>query len=316
MNNLILGKSEEKLKDVEHNSVHAVITDPPYGISFMSNKWDYDVPSIKIWKECYRVLKPGGHLLSFSSPRTYHRLACNVEDAGFEIRDQIMWLYGTGFPKNLDIGKGVDKLQGNKRESLGYYDPRSNQDNSNRKVRSIGKQQVASYNSSLVEKTKGFTKWEGWGTALKPAHEPILVARKPISEKTIVENVLLHETGAINIDKSRVDNGRYPTNFIHDGSTEDNNIKNFFYSAKPSVNEKGVNNTHPTVKPLLLMKYLINLVCQKNQIILDPFLGSGTTGLAANELGIDFIGIESNQEYFNIAKKRLEKIVYQKNLFI
>tara|TARA_R100000353_G_C6481144_1_gene189158 strand:+ start:48 stop:1007 length:960 start_codon:yes stop_codon:yes gene_type:complete len=319
MNNLIHGKSENELKKLKCNSVDAVITDPPYGISFMGNKWDYDVPCINIWKQCYRILKPGGHLLSFSSARTYHRLVCNIEDAGFEIRDQILWIYGTGFPKNLDIGKGVDKLQGNERKSLGFYDPRSSQDGSNRKNRAIGKQQVANYNTSLVEKTIGFSEWEGWGTALKPAHEPIVLARKPLSEKNVVENVLKHNNGAINIEACKIpteNNPRFPANVIHDGKTNLYSLNNYFYCAKPSKHEKGNNNTHPTVKPLNLMSYLCKLVTPKEGTVLDPYMGSGTTGIAANELGMKFIGIESNNEYYVIAKNRLEKTIYQKNLFI
>ena len=319
MTNLILGKSEEKLKDLKHDSVDAVITDPPYGISFMGNKWDYDVPTINIWKECYRILKPGGHLLSFSSARTYHRLVCNIEDAGFEIRDQILWIYGTGFPKNLDIGKGVDKLQGNERKSLGFYDPRSLQDGSNRKNRGIGNQQVANYKTSLVEKTIGFTEWEGWGTALKPAHEPIVLARKPLSEKNVVKNVLKHNNGAINIEECKIpseNNFIFPANVIHDGNTNINSLNNYFYCAKPTKNEKGNNNTHPTVKPINLMSYLCKLVTPKEGTILDPYMGSGTTGIAATKLGMNFIGIESDNQYYSIAKTRLENTIYQKNLFL
>ena len=117
---LLLGNCLDRLKDLEDNSVDAIVTDPPYGLSFMGKKWDYDVPSKEIWKECLRVLKPGGYLLSFAGTRTQHRMAVNIEDAGFEIRDMIAWVYGSGFPKSLNIGKAVDKLQGNEREVSGY----------------------------------------------------------------------------------------------------------------------------------------------------------------------------------------------------
>tara|TARA_R100000773_G_scaffold28287_1_gene24324 strand:+ start:207 stop:1163 length:957 start_codon:yes stop_codon:yes gene_type:complete len=318
MKDLILGNCLEKLKDIDTQSIDAVITDPPYGISFMQNRWDYDVPSVKIWKECFRVLKHGGHILSFSSARTYHRLVCNVEDAGFEIRDQILWIYGTGFPKNLDIGKGVDKLQGNQRKSLGFYDPRSTQDGGNRKNRAIGNQQVANYKTSLVEKTIGFSQWEGWGTALKPAHEPIVLARKPLSEKNVVENVLKHNNGGINIDACKIpatNSSRFPANVIHDGNTNLDSLDNYFYCAKPSKQEKGSDNAHPTVKPLELMSYLCKLVTPKKGTVLDPFMGSGSTGIAATKLDLNFIGIEKEKNYFNIAKKRLKNLSFQSSLF-
>jgi hypothetical protein len=155
MIDLRLGDCLEVMRTLPNNSVDSIVTDPPYGLSFMGKKWDYDVPSVEIWEECLRVLKPGGHLLSFGGSRTYHRMAVAIEDAGFEVRDQIMWVYGSGFPKSHNIGKKVE----------GY---------------------------------------EGWGTALKPAHEPICMARKPLSEKSIAENVLKHGTGGINIDGSRI----------------------------------------------------------------------------------------------------------------
>ena len=163
---LELGNCLDVLKTLPDNSVDSIVTDPPYGLSFMGKKWDYDVPSKEVWIECLRVLKHGGHLLAFGGTRTYHRLVVQIEDAGFEIRDQIQWLYGTGFPKSLNISKAIDKAAGAKREEV--------------------------------------EKWDGWGTALKPANEPICLARKPIKEKTIAENVLEHGTGALNIDKSRI----------------------------------------------------------------------------------------------------------------
>ena len=191
---LLHGDCLQKLKDLPDNSVSSVVCDPPYGLSFMSKKWDYDVPSTEIWMECLRVLKPGGHLLAFAGSRTYHRMAVRIEDAGFEIRDQIMWLYASGFPKSHNIGKAVDKLLGNEREVVGE-----------RIADDItGGNFVTSKPDKMIEITKGQTEWEGWGTALKPAHEPIVVARKPLSEKSVAENVLKWGTGGINIDASRV----------------------------------------------------------------------------------------------------------------
>jgi site-specific DNA-methyltransferase (adenine-specific) len=194
---LELGDCLEVLKNIPDNSVDSIVTDPPYGLSFMNKKWDYDVPSTEIWKECLRVLKPGGHLLSFSGSRTYHRMVVRIEDAGFEIRDQIMWVYGSGFPKSHNIGKAVDKLQGNEREVVGpskYNDRRPNPPNSEL-YKQGGHQEIV---------TKGTSEWEGWGTALKPAHEPIVMARKPLSEKSVAENVLRWGTGGLNIDESRI----------------------------------------------------------------------------------------------------------------
>jgi site-specific DNA-methyltransferase (adenine-specific) len=194
---LELGDCLEKLKLLKENSIDSIVTDPPYGLSFMNKKWDYDVPSTEIWMECLRVLKPGGHLLSFGGSRTYHRMAVRIEDAGFEIRDQIMWVYGSGFPKSHNIGKAVDKLQGNEREVVGpskYNDRRPNPPNSEL-YKQGGHQEIV---------TKGTSEWEGWGTALKPSHEPIVMARKPLSEKTVAENVLRWGTGGLNIDDSRI----------------------------------------------------------------------------------------------------------------
>jgi site-specific DNA-methyltransferase (adenine-specific) len=191
---LELGDCLEVLKNIPDNSVDSIVTDPPYGLSFMNKKWDYDVPSTEIWMECLRVLKPGGHLLSFSGSRTYHRMAVRIEDAGFEIRDQIMWVYGSGFPKSHNIGKAVDKLQGNEREVVGM------------KRSGIVEGPFGSPDESKkhIEDTRGNSEWEGWGTALKPAHEPIVMARKPLSEKTVAENVLRWGTGGLNIDDSRI----------------------------------------------------------------------------------------------------------------
>ena len=220
----------QKLKD-EGKLVDSVVTDPPYHLTsiverygkdgsapakdkdglyqrqsrgFMGKEWDGGDIAFRTdtWKLAYDLLKPGGYLLAFSASRNYHRMAVAIEDAGFEIRDQIMWIYGSGFPKSLNIGKAVDKKQGNKRESLGMYDPRSLQDGANRTERPIGNQQVANYESSMVERTKGNSEWEGWGTALKPAHEPIVMARKPL-EGSNVDNVLKYGTGGINIDGCR-----------------------------------------------------------------------------------------------------------------
>jgi len=479
-----------KLKELDDSSVDSIVTDPPYGLSFMGKKWDYDVPSVDIWIECLRVLKPGGHLLAFAGSRTYHRMAVRIEDAGFEIRDQIMWVYGSGFPKSHNIGKAVDKQGGNllgkevadlvkkKRleiglstiqlAELGKFYGKTNHGGSvsnwetgrgritpeqfnklieilnlennpiiETKREVIGKQtnddNFRFYSSGRyqwntegqkrkesIDITKGNSEWEGWGTALKPAHEPIVMARKPF-KGTVVNNVLEWGTGGINIDASRIENenkairitnnnkniyggssylksktvqntsrdgnpsGRFPANIIFDeeagkildkqsgiskstggrsGNKEgiwngryNGEVRNenpglgdvggasrFFYCPKTSKKDRNegldefkikqtvgggggignyendVNsssgkygsekapskNNHPTVKPTDLMLYLIRLVTPERGTTLDPFMGSGSTGKAAVRGGFDFIGIEREKEYIEIAKARIK----------
>lgn len=376
---------------------HAIVTDPPYGLSFMGKKWDYDVPAVESWRQLFHLVPPGAHLLSFSGTRTYHRMTVNIEDAGFEIRDMIAWVYGSGFPKSLDVSKAIDKAAGAEREVLGL----EKLTGTARKSTSHGGHGAGAVNAAdprdYIETFKQITtpatdaarQWEGWGTALKPAIEPIVVARKPLIG-TVASNVLEHETGALNIDGCRVgtdkitqhgrntsDNvcmsgknyaepsgrewvGRWPANLIHDGSeevvelfpvttsgkaakgghrrssenmekgseiygggkgiagtssTDDAGIlygdsgsaARFFYCAKASKRERGDGNNHPTVKPIELMRYLCRLVTPPNGIILDPFMGSGTTGMAAIKEGFRFIGVEKDPEYFEIAKNRLQK---------
>jgi DNA modification methylase len=412
MYNILQGNCIEVLKTLSENSIDSIVTDPPYGLEFMGEEWDapwkksevvevtdkstngifhdkgfshgirfsrglVEMQEFQKWceswaKEAYRVLKPGGYILAFGGSRTYHRLAGGIEDAGFEIRDQIMWVYGSGFPKSMNISLSMDK--------------------------------------------KGIdsSKWKGWGTALKPAHEPIVMARKPL-EGTVVDNVLTWETGGINIDASRVPgepvpinkleewsgfgqkiepdykqemntSGRFPANFIHDGSDEvvelfpnakggaypavrgksdigafaqggthkdkpnqarvmgdEGSAARFFYCAKanskdrneglenhkngqrdlfsgddnthtdnPVSNEDKRKNTHPTVKPTELMRYLIKMVTPAGGTVLDPFTGSGSTGKAAMLDGYKFVGIEMNEEYVAIAKARIEHAILKK----
>ncbi|HEX2868683.1 MAG TPA: site-specific DNA-methyltransferase [Ignavibacteriales bacterium] len=192
------------MRSFPDNSIDAIITEPPYGLSFMGKKWDYDVPSVEIWQECLRVLKPGGHILSFFGTRTYHRGVVRIEDAGFEIRDMISWIYGSGFPKSLNIGKAIDELQGNEREVIDRRDVGHDITNNGYKD--------AKAERKIMDVTKGSTPWEGWGTALKPAVEPIVLARKPLEEKTIAENVLKYGTGGLNIDGCRIETEEVITN--------------------------------------------------------------------------------------------------------
>jgi len=335
---LILGECLEKMKELADSSIDSIVTDPPYGLSFMGKKWDYDVPSTEIWKECLRVLKPGGHVLSFGGTRTYHRMVVNMEDAGFEIRDQVMWIYGSGFPKSTDISKRIDKEAGAERIVT--------KEGQTKAAEFSGKFDQAS--SNLRERrdfaaTDAAKQWQGWGTALKPANEPICLARKPLERGlTVADNVLKWGTGAINVDASRIateekipttsnqnikgaafkaDNsekiretfyvqspqGRWPANILFDEAAAEmlGEPSRFFYVAKASKAERGEGNAHPTVKPIKLMEYLCKLITPRGGVVLDPFMGSGSTGVAAKNLGFKFIGIEMNEEYFEIAKRRI-----------
>jgi len=421
MATLIQGDCMDALRAMPDDSIDAIVTDPPYGLTdnkkggsgeasvnldspygrsrigtgngaggFMGLKWDSDVPPVEVWAECLRVLKPGGHLLAFAGTRTQHRMATRIEDAGFEIRDLLAWLYGTGFPKNLNVSKAIDKDE-----------------------------------SAAAEAAQ----WEGWGTALKPAMEPITLARKPLIG-TVAANVLAHGVGAINVAACVVPTddylnggaysadrapssspwvahggtihnstglayeqplGRWPANVIHDGSKEvvdqfpealgqkatinddapsektagvynrmrrvgepsadsandgavgfkmkpgmrrldvGSAAARFFYCAKATradrndgmedpgpqfkkgstlrdaerVADERRGNFHPTVKPTELMRYLCRLVTPPGGTVLDPFMGSGSTGRGAVLEGFNFIGIEREAEYIPIARQRI-----------
>lgn len=303
-----------KFSDTNECQFDSVVTDPPYGIEYLGNSWDTYKGCVafkeETWKSIAKSLKPGGYLIIFGASKTFHRLVCSVEDSGLIIRDVLMWLYGQGMPKSQNIGK-KDK------------------------------------------------NWEGWGTGLKPCYEPILLAQKPIDQKTIVTNCQIHGVGGINIEESRLESKRWPGNVIHDGSDEveeefskfgergngwgrnygvedyqgrqygggvfggggfigettycdSGTASRFFYSTKSSVKERThnrtVENDHPTVKNLDLMKYLIKLVTPKGGTVYDPFAGSGTTLVAAKELDFDCVGVELSKEYCEIIKNRLDAI--------
>lgn len=395
---IIQGDNREVLKTIEDNSIDAIVTDPPYGIDFLGKDWDANTGALETYQECLRVLKPGGHILAFSAARTYHHLAITLEQAGFEIRDQLMWIYSSGFPKSQDVGKSIERT--NKKKG----------------------------------RNDASDEWQGWGTALKPAHEPICMARKP-TKLSIAQNVQKWGTGALNIDAARIpyvdekdiksaqfgrpsdDNYQYMNTEAQ--KTRDNNnvveanqlgrfpsnvlglipvYQKYFYCPKVSRRERHmgfelpppmfggvqgcydengkrfavgldargavtnsdmikdmgghfldensnkatveggnriwlpqcgeiyahglkeeyrkwceangktptVGNNHPTVKPVELMKYLIKLITPPGGTILDPFNGSGSTGMAAVELGFDYVGIELDPKYVEIAETRIE----------
>ena len=420
---LLVGDCVEQMKTLKVNSVDAIVTDPPYGLEFMGKAWDgFGTPlGFQTWseqwaREAFRVLKPGGHLLAFGGTRMYHRLAAGIEDAGFEIRDTLMWLYGSGFPKSLDVSKAIDKAAGAEREVIGSRALTGN----GKTMKSgfhqpdgsgAGETAKAELHYFTTPSTEAAKKWQGWGTALKPAVEPIVLARKPLIG-TVAENVLTHGTGALNIDASRIGTdggtykaskpdgasngiygngingdanktslnaGRWPANILLDEEAaamldeqsgvskspapygervsgdksmfgiggldhskefgDAGGASRFFYVAKASRSERNAGldrlpkcrraglqgsdkdglldplserwrtapsgNIHPTVKPVDLMRYLIRLVTPKGGTVLDPFMGSGTTAVAAIGEGANWIGCEREPEYVAIIEARI-----------
>ena len=410
------GNNIDILKTYPDNYFDSIVTDPPYGIEFLAKAWDSNTGAVETWTECLRVLKPGGYLLAFSAARTYHNLATNIEGVGFEIRDQLMWLYASGFPKAQDIGKAIDKRAG---KSI-QYTYHKHKDSNTRAVEQIADNTpYIGCTLYCIECDANMTyppqqcdrlcnakappiesEWAGWKTALKPAHEPIVMARKPF-KGSCIDNVLTHGVGALNIDASRVKResaeSRFPSNVLGEvtdyqkffycpkvsraerhigfeapepepfnnpdemkkhplwdpsigtnshrlmtkirehqkgippnkdfmveamgGHWEDNNIcviphlgKIYVHGLKHeyelwckanNVTPPQVGNNHPTVKPVELMKYLVKLVTPAGGKVLDPFTGSGSTGMAAVELDYDFTGCELDSDYVNIATQRI-----------
>jgi len=415
------------LKKFPDNSIEAVCTDPPYGLSkqpdiaevmqhwingdtyehksngFMGKSWDSFVPGPEYWREVLRVLKPGGHAVVFAGSRTQDLMSIALRFAGFEIRETLMYLYGSGMPKSHAVVKAIDKCLGAEREVIGIRKHPTLKDTS--KIDRQGNHQFNGTNTIKDEweltapATDQAKQWQGWGSALKPAYEPIILVRKPL-EGTIAQNVLKWGCGGINIDECRVElaneadkaqfefnhavgtrlpeeyaekklglhdggwmqqvgeketpTGRWPANICHDGSDEvvamfpysgsgngkgaynyagreynnkDTSMFNgdkpqapsnynetgsaarFFYSSKATKKDRGEGNTHPTVKPVKLMEWLVKMVTPKNGKCLDPFMGSGSTGVAAVNTGRKFIGIEMDSGYYQIAQKRIEEAV-------
>lgn len=397
------GMNQDILKDYPDNYFDSIVTDPPYGIEFLGKDWDKNTGAIETWQECFRVLKPGGHLLAFSAARTYHHLATNIEGVGFEIRDQIMWIYGSGFPKAQDVGKAIERREGKRnnnslgiKRSINESGPRTNCPKCDKTLNGSNQNKCQDESCPLRDEMKpADNEWAGWKTALKPAHEPIVMARKPFKGST-VDNVLAHGVGALNIDATRIgdeilkydsniekgmyngagykygDNadktanniptetqGRFPSNVL--GEIPD--YQKYFYCPKVSRAERhcgfeqvkddrpkipgqhwgerqmgsldhipapfgnvqgayvngermakvaddtqyaAAGNNHPTVKPVELMKYLIKLVTPAGGRILDPFNGSGSTGMAAVELGYEYTGCELDPNYVAIAERRIQ----------
>jgi len=431
---IINGDNRAVLKTFPDNHFDSVVTDPPYGIDFLGKSWDANTGALETYQECLRVLKPGGHILAFSAARTYHHLAITLEQAGFEIRDQIMWIYSSGFPKSQDVGKSIQRSLGVKetKASKGMNAYAEVKDKKGKeKWMNPGNITTDDYpekKDTVVCTDPEAQAWAGWGTALKPAHEPIALARKPI-RGSIKDNVLKHGVGALNIDATRVptdqppnaqmgpvfgaaiggadpfnnrddlqhyephQGGRFPSNVL--GDIPD--YQKYFYCPKVSRRERhtgfelppamfggvqgcydengerfavgldarsnppteqsmldamggyyidnggnrqtisgkdivlpdvgyikvhslkehyanwckknnitpNLGNNHPTVKPIELMKYLIKLITPVGGRVLDPFNGSGSTGCAAVELGCEYVGIELDPKYVEIATKRI-----------
>lgn len=436
---LLKGDMRDLNKALRKCSVDAVITDPHYELAFMNKSWDASGVAFQAdtWKHCFDVLKPGGYLLAFGGSRTFHRIACAIEDAGFEIRDTIMWIYGSGFPKSMNIGMAIDKKNGVESEVIGYAGTMPDFLDVGKKQKEISGVNKLTFgqveNSERKEAPiyRACNEWDGWGTALKPAYEPIIVARKPC-EGGCVDNVLKYRVGGINIDECRVGEkggtkkldtsgpgkskncygdglnvsrgvpiglGRFPANVIltyddtdreevcggfpdtrssggtgeisiasalagpvynggwshskasvHQGGLGDyGSAARYFYCAKASSRDRdegcgslsdgilnrtrpdkdrptGLNtdpkfapvvrkNTHPTVKPTALMSYLVRLVAPRGATILDPFMGSGSTGKAVmyenkdRDADYKFIGVELTEEYLPIAEARIRFVL-------
>ena len=370
---VLCGDCVEILRSFPDNSIDSIVCDPPYGIGFMGKDWDHSLPTEEWARECFRVLKHGGHIVAFGATRAIHRMVCALEDEGFEIRDMINWLYFSGFPKSMDISKQIDKMKGVEREVVGVDDDFQRRNPNNTGIgtmrENFANQKYTKSNlAGMITKpaTEEAIHWSGWGTGLKPACEPAILCRKPIEKGlNVSENVLKWGTGAINIDACRFGYGDpcwvgpqedpkgrsiggYSDSPIYGSAkellknTQSHDLgrwpANIYQCAKPSRSEREtgledlqsnplrsnmnthngtaerfdghatpvVKNFHPTVKPTKLMAWLCRLLTPKGGIVLDTFLGSGTTGVSASMEGFKFIGTEMNPEYCDIALQRIK----------
>jgi len=334
---LICGDCVEVLSGMAENSVDAIVTDPPYGIGFMGKDWDCAVPGKEWADQCLRVLKPGGHIVSFAATRTVHRLGVVLEDSGFEIRDMISWLQWQGFPKSKNISLSIDKGEGHPNRGRAMPTASSYQACDSDMENKLTSNPVDPYKPKSDEAKQ----WSGWGTALKPSQEPAILARKPL-EGTVAENVLKWGAGGLNVDGCRIAYGdaawpggqeergeasglgRWPANIYHcpkpsRGEREDgcgDLPAGAARSSMVSSNGQGDqrldgkpfpirSNFHPTVKPVGLMRWLVRLVTPPGGVVVDTFLGSGTTCVAAEKEGLKSIGIEFSPEYAGICKARI-----------
>ncbi len=342
---LIEGDCLEVLQFLPAESIKAIVCDPPYGLGFMGQKWDCAVPGDEFAEQALRVLKPGGHIIAFAATRTVHRLTVALENAGLEIRDQIAWVTWQGFPKSHDVSKAIDKHFGAERVVVGHQKltgtARRGVDGSTRAAGPGFSPTPQERQPTTIDLTAPSTPeaiyWNGYGTALKPAYEPAVLARKPL-DGTVANNVLTHGTGGLNIDGCRFAYGdpawpgpqgdvapvfagrKGPANGGKYGNSGDYESvvsplgrfpANLYQCPKPSRGErdggvKGGNN-HPTVKPAKLMSWLCTLIGgKKGDLILDPFMGSGSTGIGALKAGFNFVGIEKNGDYVNLARSRIK----------
>lgn len=380
---LHLGESLDVLPAIPDASIDAIITDPPYGLGehspntinqalavwttddrshvpsgrgFMRRNWDTFVPPPAVWDECLRTLKPGGHLVCFASPRTADLMALSIRLAGFEIRDSIHWIYGSGWPKSMDVSKAIDKSAGAEREVVGTRHVTGGLGSADLYAKDAWTQahRGARDIPITVPATEAAARWAGWGTALKPAHEPITLARKPL-EGTVASNVVQHGTGGLHIDACRVGleatnrPGRWPANIVlthqryldrhgrpagdacagtcTDGcpvaamDEETGGASRYFpvfrYEAKAPASQRprlADGTVHPTVKPLALMRWLVRLITPPGGLVLDPFAGSGTTLQAARNEGMRAVGIERHEPYAHLCMARLAE-PYAPDLF-
>lgn len=311
-------KSSYGLSELADNSVHAVVTDPPYGINL--EEWDI-LPDNQIWQDCFRVLKPGGFLLCFSSIKFQHVFTQNLLNAGFEFKDVLLWAYLNGRVPPINLDQKIDAHLNNEREIIGEYNYIQGSPNSNKKDSYTAK-------TKKTKATEDSEKWVGFGTGLKTAYEPIIMVQKPL-ENSLAENILKYEVGALNIDATRIPFeegetdvghnphplGRVMSNILQTDSfgeyekyfniNYEKEIDHFLFYSKVRDGKK-TGNIHPTKKPVQLMQQLIKLVTIENQIVLDPFMGSGSTGVAAQNIKRSFVGYERENDYFLIASQRLE----------
>lgn len=292
-----------KAKYLQHNVEY--VRD---GLAFQ--QWFYDRAVMM-----HRVAKPGAHVLSFGGTRMWHRMACAIEDAGFEIRDTIMWVYSSGYPKGKDVSKEIDRILGAQREVVGtteMVDTTKVRPGFTGEAHRNGVDAVTRHVDITTAATEEAKQWEGWNTTLKPAWEPVVLARKPMVT-SVAENTMDHGCGGINVGACRVaERDLWPANLIHDGADEQ--LSRYFYCAKSGsdpINRPhgGGDVMHPTVKPIDLMRYLVRLVCARGGTVLDPFMGSGSTGCACIEEGMYFVGIEQSKEYADVAVDRLKEML-------